>query len=240
MRAPLIASCAVVLSVVAGSPARALEKTPVRAPDESGNEWNAGSSYTIAYYNTCQGWIWVWAGFSPGDQIGTCVDYCDGFGTALGLWLFTEYTSPSGYGFTGTISIRSADGSCCPVNTLASQPWLPQDGWNFYPFLVGVQHAPTLAVLQWAAPPCCVAVSRIGSDRAAAGATGPPACGTCYPTTRVTRSFYYGPAGQTLCPGTRMNDGLCDVEWMIDFVVGMCKPVSVDASSWGQVKALYR
>jgi len=240
-----------VLAVVVGSPAGALEKTAVRAPDESrGDEWNAATSYTIAYYNSCQGWIWIWGGFSPGDLVGTCFDYCltpVGIGSVFGAWVYLETTSPSGYGFTGTISARSADENCCPVSTLASQPWLPTSGWSLYPFYLITHNERTLILLQWAAPGYPPPVSRLGSDHPAAGPTGPPACGVCYPTTRVTHSFHYGSAGQTLCPGSPVDDGTCDVEWMIGLYVGMCKYVppltagpETVASSWSQIKALYR
>lgn len=251
MRPLRIALLSAVLAVVVGSPARALEKTAARVPDESrGDEWNAATSYTIAYYNSCQGWIWLWSGFAPGDLIGTCFDYClepAHDGSVFGAWVYISTPSPSGYGFTGTISVRSADENCCPVRTLASQPWLPGSQWNFHPFVVPTHNERPSIVLQWAARPGYTAVSRIGSDHPAAGPTGPAACGVCYPTTRLTHSFYYGSAGQTLCPGSPMNDGTCDVEWMIGLFVGMCKyvpPVAVGpetvASSWGQIKALYR
>ena len=67
-----LALAAVLLMATSGL---ALERTPMQMIDDSrGNDWNAATTVTVAYYNFCQGWIWVWGGWSPGDQCGTAFD----------------------------------------------------------------------------------------------------------------------------------------------------------------------
>jgi len=202
--------------------------------DTGGNDWNASTSPCVSYYNVCQGWIWLWSGWSPGDQVGTCVEWYY-FGYPPSHWLYTASASPSGYGFTGTISLREADANCCPTTMLASQPWLPGSGWNLFQWSTYVP-SQFIIMERWAAPTGFVAFSRIGSDHPAAGPTGVQACGLCYPLIRQTHSFYYGPAGSTLCPGSALNDGTCDVEWLVSVA---CPPVSVEETTWGQIKSLY-
>lgn len=214
----------------------ALEKTSERMLDDVRDEWDSASTFTVAYYNYCTGWIWIWGGWSPGELTGECFDVCPN-GGLVSNWLRTRDAAPTGYGFTGTMSIRSADANCCPTGIVASQPWLPGDGWNLYSWNVPVPQR-FIVMLQWAAPPGMTALTRLGADHPAPGPTGNAACGMCYPTTRVVHSYYYGFAGATLCPGSVINDGFCDIEWLID--VQMKCPVGVEESSWSQIKNIYR
>jgi len=228
-----LASAAVLL-LAASAPA--LEKTSVRMLDDA--DWNTGMSVTLAYYNFCQGWIWIWGGWSAGELTGVCFENC-GSTLLQGGWLYTSTASCAGYGFTGTTYVTNAGVDCCPTGpVLADHPWLPGSGWNFFTW-PNLAVGPRFIVMQqWAAPTGFTALSRIGSDHPAAGATGLAACGLCYPTTRVTHSFYYGFAGATLCPGSVMNDGTCDIEWLNEAVVS-CE-ISVEEATWGEIKALYR
>jgi hypothetical protein len=77
-----------------------------------------------------------------------------------------------------------------------------------------------------------------GSDHPAAGPTGPESCGLCFPANRPNRSYQYGTADSPICPGIPFNDGICDAQlfWDIDLAC----TVSVEESSWGQIKVLYR
>jgi len=78
----------------------------------------------------------------------------------------------------------------------------------------------------------------IATDHPAAGPTGPAACGACYPTTRVSHSFYWGNAASPLCPGSALNDGVCDAEFLIE-IVATCTDYILP-ESWAAVKQLYR
>jgi hypothetical protein len=74
-------------------------------------------------------------------------------------------------------------------------------------------------------------------DFDAQGPTGPQGCGTCFPTSRVSRSYYYGTAASPLCPGSKLSV-ICEVEWR--WTARMFYYVSVEETSWGQIKSLYQ
>ena len=143
--------------------------------------------------------------------------------------------APSGWGFTGTIAVTSADVNCCPTAPLASQPFLPITGWNRYVWNVNVgsSFVITIGGLGENTP------MAFTSDRPAAGPTGPAACGFCYPATRVNHSYYYGTINSPLCPGMSLHDGTCAAQWLMDAQLA-CQPVSLEESSFGSIKGLYR
>ncbi|MBZ0267963.1 hypothetical protein K8I85_07395, partial [bacterium] len=77
------------------------------------------------------------------------------------------------------------------------------------------------------------------TDHPAAGPTGPQACDLCYPSTRTIHTFRFGNADSPLCPGSPLNDGVCDAEalyWSAQFSCA----ISVEPTSWGSLKNLYR
>jgi hypothetical protein len=222
----------------------ALEKRAHYADDNRSDDWNAGATCRVNYYNICTGWVWCWSGFGAGGRIGLVVDSCCGAGESAAL-LQTQHfmctSAPSGYGFTGTIAVHSVDANNCPVGApIASQPYLPAGNpqfqvvaWGGVPvpnkFAVVVTVAENLGI------PNPVA---FGTDHPAAGPTGPVACGTCYPSNRPNHSFAYGTVASPACPGSTFNDGICNAQlfWDIDLVCA----VSVEESSWGSIKGLYR
>lgn len=224
--------------VLAGS-SFALEKTAVRMTDEDlAGGWTAVGTCSVVYYNTCTGWIWLWGGWSPGDIIGTCYDTCCGTGELTTLDQSVTYfrnIAPAGYGFTGTIAVQTADANMCPTGVLASAPLLPVLRWNYNNW--GIQ-VPNRFAVTYEHGPGVANPTRPSTDHPAAGPTGPAACGYCFPTTRVARSFYYGTAASPLCPGSTFNDGVCDSN-LLGLVFLNCS-VSVEESSWGSVKNLYR
>jgi hypothetical protein len=231
MRDVLLATAC--LALLAGSPAHALEKRS-RAMDHDRNEvWSATTTVTIRYYNLCTGWIWVWSGWAPGEETGVCLNFP--FNSGLGAtWALAFTPQPSGYGFTGTISVR--DRCDCTGNVLASQPWLPISGWTAHAWNIGVSRSFLIDIV-WAAPAGFTNGSAIASDHPATGPTGPQSCGICFPSTRVVRSKYFGVGGAN-CTGVPLNDYVCDVEFLVDF--GLKGVVRADEISWGQVKNLYR
>jgi hypothetical protein len=231
---------AIAAAMLTATPAVALEKTSARMIDRN-DSWNASTTGTIRYYNNCTGWVWVWSGWSPGETMGVNFDSpCDG-GWLNVSWALTFSGVPSGYGFTGTISTLAGPNCSSPV--LGAQPYLPPvtSGWNATVW-GGLPVPGSFSVLiTWAAQTGFTNGTGLASDHPFAGPTGPTACGTCFPTTRVSQSRYYG-AGGAYCPsGTTLSDGLCDIEFMIDVNVKGCEPpVGVEAESWGKIKGLYR
>ena len=143
----------------------------------------------------------------------------------------------------------NADSTGCLVgSTLDAQPFLPLSNWNQIDFLPAVSVGPSFAVTYTLGSGTADPVA-IASDHPAVGPTGPAACGNCYPTTRGNHSFFYGAAATPLCPGSALNDGVCDAEllWDAQVMYGAgaptdCAsfPVSVQEQTWGSIKALYR
>lgn len=227
--------------LVFATSAFALEKRSVRTTDLGDRDnWNAGNTCSVSYFNICTGWAWVWSGWSPFDTIGVCYDSCcEGGGTLTATSHFTWTGAPSGYGFTGVARVMSDDdGDCCPDATLASQVWLAdQSGFNT--FFWGIPVGASFIVQHQFGPGTIGNPTEHITDHPAAGPTGPQACGTCYPTTRANHSYYYGTEATPLCPGSVLNDGICDAQFW-DTAALACDPVSVEESSFGQIKGLYR
>lgn len=218
----------------------ALEKTAVRmSADDRLDDWNAGTSCTIAYYNFCTGWVWIWSGWSSGDKVGVGFDNCceSNSATLTGGALFAWTGAPAGYGFTGTIEVTDSDANLCKGATVAAQPYLPVSGWNSYAW--GVQVGANFVIQVTHGQSALPNPTAYATDHPAAGPTGPVACGTCYPTTRANHSFYYGTAASPLCPGSSLNDGVCDAQLLFSAAL-VCKPVSVEEETWGGIKSLYR
>lgn len=222
--------------VVFASSALALEKTSKRLTDERGDNWGAANTVTLAYYNNCTGWVWVWSGWSPGEEMGVCYDASGCTNAVLNTtWALTFSPAPSGYGFTGTVSIE--DACDCTGSTLAAQPFLPAaSGWNAFAWGVPVP-SNFLVKVTWAAASGFTNGTGLASDHPFNGPTGPTSCGTCFPTTRTSNSLYYG-IGGSACPGTTLSDGLCDIEFMMEAALKCA--VSVEDASWGQIKNLYQ
>lgn len=239
MRKFFMTAFALSAMLVLASSSFALEKTTARMTDDSrADGWSAGASCTVQYYNFCTGWLWVLSGFAPSDQFGVCFDTCCGGPANLAAsWHYVISGTPSGYGFTGTIAASAADANCCPSGApIASQVFLPVTGWNAYAWAAAV---PGQFVIHVTLGPSAIASPlAVATDHPGAGPTGPVACGTCYPVTRVNHSYYYGPAGA--CPGSVFfNDGVCDAQLLWDCDITACD-ISVEPSTWGSVKNLYR
>lgn len=223
--------------------ASALEKTSRPAIDDSRDEWRGGTTCLISYYNICTGWVWVWAGFAPGDRVGTTATSCCGVNESAQISrvdVFWATGAPASYGFTGTLDFSAVDGNGCPTGSpIASQPMLPTSIWTTADFSSAPVTVPTDFVVTYAFGAGAGDPSAIASDHPAAGPTGPQACGSCFPLTRTNRSFLYGTTASPICPGSSFNDGICDAQLIIE-VFADCVATSVDNSSWGQIKNLYR
>lgn len=209
-------------------------------PDDAGESWDRGAACEIQYYNLCTGWQWQWlmTPESAFDKVGVLVEGC-GPAQLLETQL---YVASESYAYYNWVTIHDVDEYGAPLSPpLATKSlwdcttvcdcspcsqWFGQE-WGIAvpdPFMV-VLHYYTY---QW---------SWIRTDHPAAGPTGPPACGTCFPADRVshTRSW---PPGEMAGPGDPLSDGTCDAEML--FRASLSPVVAVQAGSWGEVKALYR
>lgn len=237
---------AVTVALVTPSIGLGLERTSVVARDGGVDDlWRGGTTCTVSYWNTCTGWIWVWNGWSPQDVVGVTFQTCCGTqetsqltSVAIDVWT----GSPTGYGFTGVLEAFDADDTLCPTGAaLWSMSWLPtpDPGGGAVVIPVGVAIPDSNVTVTFTNGTGVGAPLGLVTDHPAAGPTGPQSCGVCYPSTRTIHSFYFGTPGTVLCPGSTLNDGVCDSEftWTAAFT---CTPTSVDQSSWGTVKNLYR
>lgn len=222
--------------LVLASSSFALERTTIRATDDLGNQWNAGSTCNVSYYNVCTGWLWVWSGWVPGDGIGVCITSC-----CPGQTQLTQSTmdvisaAPPGYGFTGTIQVNAADANCCPTGApIQQQAWLPVTRLNTYAWNANVPSNFVISVTF--GPATDGNLNKPATDHPAAGPTGPQPCGACYPATRVNHSFAYPAAAP--CPGSAFFDGVCNAE--LEWTASLSCEVAVEPESWGNIKNLYR
>jgi hypothetical protein len=231
---------AIAVTLVFASASFALEKTALRLSDVERENWGAATTCTVAYYNFCTGWLWIWSGWSPNDIIGVCYECCctsvNGRAGVSATWEYVWTGAPTGYGFTGLIEIWCVDGNCGLCLPWSSQPFYFTSGWNSHawggmeiccPFAVTITFGPTSGT-----------PVRMPSDHPAAGPTGPQACGYCYPDPRTCHSYYYGTPTSPLIPGTSLTDGVCCVEWYWD--VALVCDVGVEEETWANIKSLYR
>jgi hypothetical protein len=244
----MVSLCGVLLLLSSSPASIALEKTVARMADDehAQSPWSFQTTMTLAYYNTCTGWIWVWSGWQPEDRVG--VHFTDGLWTVhlAVLWTYVAVGCPYGYGFTGTIDLFHADANSCPSGApLASQPFLPASGWNpvLWTELSFNEGIAAYTLGAGTGNPLGLA-----SDYPPTGPTGPPACGTCYPAGRTGQSFYYGTPASPLCPGSPFHGGTdCDAELIWELFLVGDDSTGVHAGegefewrSWSAVKGLYR
>lgn len=237
----VVGSWAVVLCATSSI---ALERTAVRISDDDVTDWNMQVTCTLAYYNVCTGWTWMWEGWDIGHQAG--VVFRAGASAQLESTLhFAHNLAPPGYGWTGLVEVLEADSRGCPVGpALAVQNWFPPCGvpcwynldWDIpvpERFVVRVTFDPWTGFLG----------DQLFSDHPAPGPEGPPACGVCFPTNRIVHTFNYG-SGGAYCPGIALTDGWCDVEFLWEARLDLSGTVTagerMEASSWGRIKTLYR
>ncbi len=204
---------------------------------ERGDAWTGGCSTNIAYYNVCNGWIWAWSGWEAGERIGVCypVDWCGDYSRVFGSWHYAVAGNPSGYGYTGSMSLVVGNATHCPAFTMDTQPILPAAGWNFLQWNAVPPPGPEGMLLLWTNGPVAGPVAWATEH--------PGGCDVCYPSSRVVNSYRFGTASDPACPGLLFQEpGACAAELIWD-VEGFFIPwgtVSVDPASWGSVKALYR
>ncbi|MGQ0721617.1 MAG: hypothetical protein ACT4PE_08605 [Candidatus Eiseniibacteriota bacterium] len=139
-----VASLAAFLTAASFHPVSALEKRAMLMPEHVGEEWGAAATVTLAYYNICTGWIWAYSGWAEGEQVGVYFEPDCSLPALIRASSVLTFDGPwSGYGYTGTIAIVSADD--CSGQIIASQPWVGGDGWNDHTWNVEVSASVQLA-----------------------------------------------------------------------------------------------
>ncbi len=243
-RLRLIVLVALVAVFAAASVASALEKAPARwTGSESNDEWRGASTCSLAYYNLCAGWIWIYSGFGDGENFGTHFTSCCTSGEAtnlLQLDLYFYTAAPASYGFTGSLEVYAADATPCPTGAaVMTQAHLPASGWNSFDYSGGggVAVPSDFIVLYTVADGLGLGnPTGIAADNPTENANA--LCDS--PGARTPHSYFWGTTLGPACPGSTMGDPnpSYDAEWLAAAVVECV--VSVEESSWGEVKALYR
>lgn len=222
-------------------PASSLERASRMDVEDPESPWTATGSCTVFYYNYCTGWIWIRSDLAY-RELGVVVEACCASGATLGTtWQYYYTSATCGYGYAGTISICAVDANACPVDPpLSEQPycvgWLGQADWVACNWGIPVPSRFAVVVdtdhYRWA-------YTEFVADHPRQGPTGPPACGTCYPTTRVNHSFLFSDRGTPFCPPEPFfNDGTCDAELL--WHCSLLCPVSTEPTNWARVKSLFR
>ncbi len=234
-----------VAAVLASAPsALALERVSVpvsESPDHG--DWAASARCTLSYFNACTGWMWTWSGWLHTERVAMTIDTCCPENASARLTsasLYAWHGAPSGYGFTGTLSVYQLDSAGCLATPLGAQPLLPSTGDNITSWSL-TAHGRDLALVYEHAGATSPDPTVWVSDHPAAGPTGPAACGTCYPSVRVGHGYLFGVANSPLCPGSVLHDGVCAAEWRWGAEFSCADGgVAVSPRSWSAIKSLYR
>lgn len=237
MRETTLWTITLLLAVV--TPARALERHAVPMDREGPTPWDAGASCVVTYANVCTGWLWTWDEFEELDRVGVIFEPCCGDGRLVSTQAYFWTGSPTGWGFTGVLSVAPVVAGC-PGPPYHSYPVLPPTGpivdeWSDIPPGPAVLMFTYYGDYAWNVPP----PASVPTDHPAAGPTGPQSCGLCFPSTRTIHTFRFGSADSPLCPGSPFNDGTCDAEafyWSAKFSCA----VAAEPTTWGALKNLYR
>lgn len=208
--------------------------------------WTAGAECEVTYYNACTGWTWVWEGPAlpgqgPGwrnrERVGVVLDTCCDQAQLTSTWTYFATGSPCSYGYS-MVSIQAVDTADCPSGIPITQHLrCPSDGWNFDLWDVPVPSR--FAIVQelrtdWLGAP----VVLVTTDHPAARDGEAAACGTCYPASRPTHSYYWGAPAAPLCPGDPFFDGTCNAEILLRAAFACA--TDVEPRSWAGIKSMYR
>lgn len=132
-------------------------------------------------------------------------------------------SSPTGWGFTGSVGIQPVDENGCPTGSpMAQVPWLPEGPFDTHLWSVPISTDFAVVYTFSVLPSIRYSLSPVGTDHPSAGPTGPPACGLCYPVTRPNHSYQWGSVAAPNCPGIPFFDGLCDAQLRLD--ISLCVP----------------
>ncbi|MCA9751855.1 MAG: hypothetical protein KC591_06665 [Gemmatimonadetes bacterium] len=234
--------CGVVASYLAisvsASPLFALERARELALDLSAESpWVGSETCVVQYYNLCTGWFWFWES-QDGYRSGTVFEACHPGCEVVSATAYFIDHGQSGRGYTALIGLYAVDENDCPQEPpLASMAYIQQQGWNTFQF-AGVPTPTRFALMATHAN--SVYGHEIGfiSDHPAAGPTGPPACGTCFPADRVTHSYDWGSVNSPACPGERIADAMCPAEFVLNVQLSCASTVS--ESSWSRIRSMFR
>jgi len=192
---------------------------------------------SVAYYNTCSGWVYLWA-WSCADEAGVVFDLPSECGktpgapcTNEGFWWYWRYTHP-GYTYTVSYRLYPVDSSYCkagpPIGSLNRQD--PIERWNYYAGLGTTESdlVALTAVMDWGGRPYLITDNSSKNQEIG-----------CAPIPTVAYSMYYGEEGFPYCPPQTFGDQLGPVNILMDATFS-CEETSIEPASWGAIKTLFR
>ncbi len=195
---------------------------------------------SIAYYNICSGWIWVYSAGVISDEIGVVFDLPNDCAKVPGesctntaFWWYWRYTLPA-YGYTVTYNLYNVDSEYCKtgpsLGTLANQD--PLEQWFCFPGL-GTTTSDLVAITAtW---------DRGTHPREATDNNVSNVNAGCAPASTTAHSFYFGNSETQYCPPIdAFNDALGPVQLLMDATFSCEEPSSTEPASWGAVKSLFR
>jgi hypothetical protein len=242
----LLLVSALTLAVAFGAFADIVNKTSVAehnpgiAPPVAGG--GAAGSCTLVYYNFCSGWIWLWSGWTAGDQVGVNFDMPADCGKLAGetccltdFFWYWRYTAP-GYGFTVTYGLYNTDANGCLTTGVGGPTLDPIERWNY---TLGFGCA-TSDVVALTATWDNGTLPYAATDNNASNLNAGPACNLDPGTPGAGTSLQYVVAGTTVyCPPAAFADGVgyTDLAMQAYFT---CDVTATEDASWGEIKSLFQ
>ena len=237
----LLTGLLLVVLVPQGAPALERQSAPVPAGLME-DSWATGSTCTVSYFNVCTGWMWVWQ-LDPSELVGIPLESCCESEEAPASHAYAHLRL---VGCSGGLRVHVPGHHRRGRFQRMSGPQLSTRHVAF-PAGVGVEqsvlgHSSATGVRD-------VRVGELLSRKRVDSQRPPecrphrsPACGTCLPSSRTTYATRYGTRNSILCPGEPLNDGggTCNAALFVQAIFLCPGPVSAEAISWGQIKALYR
>ncbi len=197
---------------------------------------------TLTQYNICSGFVFVWNGFSAGDEVGVVYDLpalcakdegenC----TNNAVWVYWRNTLP-GRGFTVTYDMYEADGSGCKVgSSLGSYSHDPVEEWNQLPGL-GTTTVDKVAIIATFSGTLPAAITDNNERNLAAGAGGE--CSDA--VVGASTSYQFADNASPNCPPSVFSDSLGPVDLLLKASFTCAAGSAQETRSWGGVKALFR
>jgi len=228
------------LGIVLGLPAFAdLPPRPeaIRADIPARTRASAPGQCTLAYYNACSGWLWVWG--TTISRVGVIFDLAEDCGLSPGQ--LCENTSfswwwycfePPGYGHTVSYEMYEVDSMNCtvgePLGALLNQELM--EGWVTYPGL-GMTSGDRVVIIGWGNGSMMPYTDNTQFNQDVG----------CGPIPDKTRSWWFGYfSGSNVCPPEdhfHDNAGPCNL--MMDATFS-CETTQTELTSWGKIKQLFR
>ncbi|MBM3321572.1 MAG: hypothetical protein FJY73_12985 [Candidatus Eisenbacteria bacterium] len=192
---------------------------------------------SVAYYNTCSGWVWVWS-WGYAEEAGVVFDLPSECGktpgtpcTNAGFWWYWRYTLP-GYNYTVTYRMYAVNSLFYkigdPLGSLSHQD--PVERWNYYPGLGATESdlVALTAMPDWGGYPFLITDNNAKNQQVG-----------CAPVPSEQHTVYYGNWYDPYDPPEPLLDGLGFVNILMDATFS-CEETSIEPASWGAIKTLFR